>query len=556
MEKYLMSQPVVPGFFIRFGILITTACFAAPALALNGNNPLQMNPLNGWDAFELVTQNDNITAIGEVGYGAAASRGTYDGLGGFLNGGTLSIYVNHEIDSAAISRVDVDLNDFRRAIQSAIDGGVTPAPASFVTAMGYAYNTVYDGGYHAVNAPAPAATGTLGVAAYGNANFDRFCSGTVYMPGELGPGRGFIDPIYITGEEVFNNTGRFYALDPVTRTLWEAPDLGGGSWENAAQVDTGNTTHTALYLNEDNPGSRLRLYIGEKGTDTNGDGEVDFLERNGLRGGTVYYFDPDGAASTTDLPDGTVTGKWSTSTVGALTEDKLEDVHTNPANGSQLVFADQTDGLYTMDLSLQFSAGVLDTLNSAATIKQIVPEIGTGSLGNPDNVTWSADGKLYVQQDGAGNGIWQMDADGTSRLQIAGAFSEPSGIFDASGLLGYRPGSVMLTSIQGSGSAGAQLSLMISPDAQLAGDLDGDGFIGITDLNIILSAWNQTVPPGNPLVDPSGDGFIGIEDLNIVLSDWNAGTPPPVDAFTAVPEPAALIVWLPLAALGSAQRRG
>ena len=29
----------------------------------------------------------------------------------------------------------------------------------------------------------------------------------------------------------------------------------------------------------------------------------------------------------------------------------------------------------------------------------------------------------------------------------------------------------------------------------LPGDLDGDGFVGIADLNIILSAWNQTLPP-------------------------------------------------------------
>jgi PEP-CTERM motif len=73
--------------------------------------------------------------------------------------------------------------------------------------------------------------------------------------------------------------------------------------------------------------------------------------------------------------------------------------------------------------------------------------------------------------------------------------------------------------------------------AALTGDLDGDGFVGIADLNLVLGNWNQNVPPGDPLADPSGDGFIGIEDLNTVLSNWNAGTPP---AQNAVPEPAAL----------------
>jgi glucosylceramidase len=68
----------------------------------------------------------------------------------------------------------------------------------------------------------------------------------------------------------------------------------------------------------------------------------------------------------------------------------------------------------------------------------------------------------------------------------------------------------------------------------LAGDLNGDGFVGIADLNIVLGAWNQNVPPGDPLADPTGDGFVGIADLNIVLGNWNAGTPP--TAATA-PEP-------------------
>jgi PEP-CTERM motif len=71
----------------------------------------------------------------------------------------------------------------------------------------------------------------------------------------------------------------------------------------------------------------------------------------------------------------------------------------------------------------------------------------------------------------------------------------------------------------------------------ITGDLDGDGFVGIADLNIVLGAWNQNVPPGNPLADPSGDGFVGIDDLNTVLGNWNAGTPP---AASAVPEPATL----------------
>ncbi|MEZ6193594.1 MAG: hypothetical protein R3C45_20185 [Phycisphaerales bacterium] len=87
-------------------------------------------------------------------------------------------------------------------------------------------------------------------------------------------------------------------------------------------------------------------------------------------------------------------------------------------------------------------------------------------------------------------------------------------------------------------------------DAAIPGDLDGDGFVGIGDLNIVLSNWNQNVTPGQRLLgDPTGDGFVGIEDLNTVLGDWNAGTPP---AEQNIPEPAGLFA---MALAASAMRR-
>ncbi len=76
----------------------------------------------------------------------------------------------------------------------------------------------------------------------------------------------------------------------------------------------------------------------------------------------------------------------------------------------------------------------------------------------------------------------------------------------------------------------------VDSTTQLIGDLDGDGFVGINDLNIVLGNWNLNVPPADPLADPSGDGFVGIEDLNTVLGNWNAGTPPAAEASSAVVE--------------------
>ncbi len=76
---------------------------------------------------------------------------------------------------------------------------------------------------------------------------------------------------------------------------------------------------------------------------------------------------------------------------------------------------------------------------------------------------------------------------------------------------------------------------------RLAGDLNGDGFVGIDDLNIVLGNWNQSVTAGDPTAgDPSGDGFVGIDDLNTVLGDWNTGAPPKIELPPNLPEPGSL----------------
>ncbi len=85
----------------------------------------------------------------------------------------------------------------------------------------------------------------------------------------------------------------------------------------------------------------------------------------------------------------------------------------------------------------------------------------------------------------------------------------------------------------------------------LEGDLNGDGFVGLDDLDIILNNWNTNTTPGDLLTgDPSGDGYVGLDDLDVVLNNWNAGTP----SASVVPEPAAMGVML-LASLGLLRRK-
>ena len=69
----------------------------------------------------------------------------------------------------------------------------------------------------------------------------------------------------------------------------------------------------------------------------------------------------------------------------------------------------------------------------------------------------------------------------------------------------------------------------------LNGDLNEDGFVGQGDLDIVLGAWGQSVPPADARADPSSDGFVGQADLDTVLGDWGLGTQP-----ASVPEPMTL----------------
>ncbi len=78
----------------------------------------------------------------------------------------------------------------------------------------------------------------------------------------------------------------------------------------------------------------------------------------------------------------------------------------------------------------------------------------------------------------------------------------------------------------------------------ILGDIDGDGFVGLSDINFVLSNWNQNVTPGDEtLGELTNDGFVGIEDLNVILSNWNAGTPPPPPV-AITPEPSSFLIGL------------
>ena len=70
----------------------------------------------------------------------------------------------------------------------------------------------------------------------------------------------------------------------------------------------------------------------------------------------------------------------------------------------------------------------------------------------------------------------------------------------------------------------------------ISGDLNGDGFVGQADLDIVLAEWGNSAPLADPRADVNGDNFVGQFDLDYILADWGQGTPPGAP----VPEPATL----------------
>ncbi len=83
----------------------------------------------------------------------------------------------------------------------------------------------------------------------------------------------------------------------------------------------------------------------------------------------------------------------------------------------------------------------------------------------------------------------------------------------------------LLSCVAAIGPCYAQVNDTVAP---ITGDLDGDSFVGLSDLGIIIEHWNQKVTPGDLLSgDPSSDGEVGLADIDILVNNWNLGYPIP-----------------------------
>ena len=537
-SAWAVNVNLAAGIATSFTGSLGTVSTAAPMLS----------PENGFSIISLFTVGEGFAgtggALNPYSAGVYTPVGTPDGIGAFrLDADTVRVLVNHELtsaspfsisngaggsvtlDGARISYFDLDL-----ATMAVVDAGL-------------AIRTIHDRDGALVSSPSQFDTA---------AGLARLCSATLVEAGSFGPGRGLADRIFLTGEEISDSAhphgGTVWALDADTGDLWAVPDMGRGKWENVAPIDTGDTSRVAFLLTDDLSGSALYLYVGTKHAG-------DFLDRNGLRDGQLYAWKFDtGDLSPSDFPSGAREGTFvpvavrdaghagdsgydgdgyldasmlaaAADAAGAFSFRRPEDIDSNPLDGSEAVFA---------------TTGISTSSDHAGTIYKIAVDFGGADpageisivynansdpaqrIRNPDNVDWSADGFVYIQEGPATAGLFgagavnpheasilRLDPDTAAVLRVAeidrdaaGPFGatdgspeafgawESSGIVDVSALFGRPAGSLFLADIQAHTVADGPIA---------AGDLGRGG-------QLVLIAAPGVTPP-TPVVQRDVAGF-------------------------------------------------
>lgn len=478
----------------------------------------------------------NVTPLFTFGdsVGAFTPVGIPDGEGAYLKDAkTIRLLVNAEIGKdKGYSYMLANGTEMTGARIQYFDLDIT---TNQVKNAGLAYSKVVDRFGSVVTDPSQISGVTTPGSSIG---FDRFCSANLFEKDTFGAGLGFKDRVFLMGEEsssVRNGLGgSLCALDVDNGVLYQLSDMGYGSWEGATLVDTGDKNKVGIFLGDDSTPSFAMLYVGTKSTDPN----AGFLERNGLVGGKMYVWAANDSSKKDPLTiNGTGTtlpGSWvelkirdaskastdpttgydsqgflgikkmhdAATALNAAAFARIEDEDYNHAagKGNQVAFnaTGQTSNAsykdvygttYTIDTT--FSNG----LPSSASLKVIYDGDDAGKqqtgVRSQDNIAWSADGFIYLNEDRAigtaGNAaddatwgtqegsVWKLDpttgkaervlqidrsalpTDPVSGKKQADTFSgkigewETSGVIDVSTLYGHAAGTDFFTVVQAHG---------------------------------------------------------------------------------------------------------
>ena len=486
-----------------------------PNTPFDTNQPSQVKGLEGYTIDPLFTVGDTI--------GSYTPAGILDGIGAYsLNDTTVRLFVVNEIAStdgykytlengtqlsgARVNYFDVDKRTFK------------------ITDAGLAYDTIINRKGEVVDASADLEFGGI----------QRFCSAALFEANQFGAGIGLSDRIFFSGEETLGGTQ--FALDTQNNTLYAVPWFGRAGWENVTEINTGRTDKVAFVIGDDTV-APLWLYVGDKNAKKDGS----FLDRNGFAQGKLFawvaddpldandvielkedqfngnntskngkfveiaYYDPTKANTAVDSADAdtSIQNELGYDAQGFATYaqqvklandakafffSRVEDVSTNPKDGTQVAFAvtgvagtPNVDGVvYRADVDFDFSnggiiKGKVDILNDGNLTKD-------AGLRSPDNLDWADDGKLYINEDRAnsaalfaGNSkqeasVFRIDPSNANpsstltriaqvdRTALPATQTDPSstdignwetsGILDVSTLFGAKPGELCVFDVQ------------------------------------------------------------------------------------------------------------
>ena len=119
-------------------------------------------------------------------------------------------------------------------------------------------------------------------------------------------------------------------------------------------------------------------------------------------------------------------------------------------------------------------------------------------------------------------------AEGSPAVDAAAAALLPEDIFDVDGDANTEE-SLPYDLVEAVRFLGESLDLgaferpVTSDEPVLEGDLNGDGFVNASDLDLIRANWGNTVQPGDLLSgDANADGTVNAADLDVVRANWGA----------------------------------
>ena len=432
--------------------------------------PSMMKGLHGWKVTALFTVGEKLPAADQKpDPNHYQPVGVLDGIGAVrFTSDTVRVLINHELrgsqgyayalkngtilTGARISFIDLDPST-RRIVNS-----------------GMAYDSVFDRQGKIVS-------NALQINQRGKSQegFSRFCSSTLLEGGTY----GFLDTLYFVGEEIKDpgshpHGGSLWVLDVQMGILYGVSATGHMTFENIAPLNIQGNRVAMLIGDDSSPqtdapdgfgqganlttppenvvAAPLWLYIGKKNASSFDIREAlppgvplptnDFLNRNGLLVGKLYYFVADEGMTTVTQFKGTgsvVNGSWrelkvvdeskanhegfdefgykngftlrrEAKTGGAFQFSRPEDVSTHRTIGTRVALAstgqasvydghDSWGTIYQVDVDL-------NALRATLTILYDGDDAGGGTVDspdhgirNPDNLDWAHDGFIYVQED-------------------------------------------------------------------------------------------------------------------------------------------------------------